>query len=122
MKYDDEDNEVEHNDYDRQVKLVRCIALSLALIYYFRLPTREDNLQRNDNKTPSREELGNLLSGCISDFAKTIQEELVKFVNNNNFVIPQGVAINQAVCIFFLFFQKTNLAIFISRFANIFSQ
>jgi len=103
MRYDDEDDEIEYDDNSRQIKLMRCIALSLALTYYFRLPTREDNLQRKDDKTPSREELGNLLSGGIPDFAKTIQEELIRFVNTNNFVIPQGVAINQAVCIFCLF-------------------
>ena len=76
---------------------MRCIALSLALIYYFRLPTREDNQQRKDDKTPSREELGELLSRTIPDFVKTVQNELVKFVNSDNFVIPHGVAVNQAV-------------------------
>jgi hypothetical protein len=105
MKYDDDDDEIELDDDGRQIKLIRCIALSLALIYYFRLPTKEDNSQRKDDKTPSREELGQLLSG-IPDFTKTIQDELVKFVNTNNFVIPQGVAINQAVCIFYLFSKK----------------
>lgn len=77
---------------------MKCIALSLALIYYFRLPTEEDNLQRKDNRTPSREKLGALLSQTVPDFVETIQEELLKFVNSDNFVIPQGVAINQAVC------------------------
>jgi hypothetical protein len=76
------------------------------LIYYFRLPTAEHNSQINDNVTPSREEFGKILSSCIPDFNKTVQEELVKFVNTNNFVIPQGVAINQAVCIFCFLKQK----------------
>ncbi|CAF5018868.1 unnamed protein product, partial [Rotaria sp. Silwood1] len=75
---------------------IRCIALSLALTYYFRLPTKEDNLQRNDDKSPSREQLAELLSECIADFQSIVQHELEKFVNTNNFVIPQGVAINQA--------------------------
>jgi hypothetical protein len=100
MRYDDE---LEYADDQYQPNPIRCIALSLALIYYFRLPTKEDNIQRNDNTTPSREALGNLLSETVPDFFDIIQEELVKFVNNDNFVIPQGVAINQAVCIFFRF-------------------
>jgi hypothetical protein len=94
MRYDDE-------NHRHQAELLRCIALSLALIYYFRLPTKEDNLQRNDNKTPSREDLAQLLSESLPDFSRTIKDELDKFVNTNNFVIPEGVAINQAVCISF---------------------
>jgi len=88
MKYDE--------DYD-EPNPIRCIALSLALTYYFRLPTKEDNLQRNDHHTPSREELGELLSQSISDFVEIIQNELERFVNTDNFVIPHGVAVNQAV-------------------------
>ena len=76
---------------------MRCIALSLALIYYFRLPTREDNQQRKDNTTPSREELGELLSRTIPDFVVTLESELESFVSKDNFVIPDGVAVNQAV-------------------------
>lgn len=76
-----------------------CIALSIALIYYFRLPTEENNRQRNDTKTPAREELARLLEKTISGFDQVIQNELERFVNTNNFMIPQGVAINQAVCI-----------------------
>jgi len=95
MRYDDEiENDRKSSDPDP----IRCIALSLALIYYFRLPTTEDNLQRNDHKTPSREQLARILSRIIPDFEQVIQNELVKFVNTDNFVIPQGVAINQAVC------------------------
>jgi hypothetical protein len=88
MKYDDDDDEPNP---------IRCIALSLALIYYFRLPTKEDNSQRNDQNTPSREEFGELLSRSIPDFVEIIQNELEKFVNTENFVIPHGVAVNQAV-------------------------
>jgi hypothetical protein len=88
MKYDEDCDEPNP---------IRCIALSLALIYYFRLPTKEDNLQRNDDTTPSREELGEILSRSIPDFVETIQNELEKFVNTDNFVIPHGVAVNQAV-------------------------
>jgi hypothetical protein len=88
MKYDENVNEPDP---------IRCIALSLALIYYFRLPTKEDNSQRNDHNTPSREELGEILSQTIPDFVETIQNELEKFVNTENFVIPHGVAVNQAV-------------------------
>jgi hypothetical protein len=76
---------------------MRCIALSLALIYYFRLPTKEDNNQRNDRNTPSREELGELLDRTLPDFVHTVQEDLEKFVNTDNFLIPPGVAVNQAV-------------------------
>ncbi len=96
MRYDDEIENV-HQSYDSNP--IRCIALSLALIYYFRLPTTEDNLQRNDSKTPSREQLATILSQTIPNFEQFIQKELVRFVNTDNFVIPQGVAINQAVCI-----------------------
>ncbi|CAF2977365.1 unnamed protein product [Rotaria sp. Silwood2] len=76
---------------------IRCIALSIALTYYFRLPTKEDNLQRNDKKSPSREQLAELLCEAIPNFDYIVQSELEQFVNTNNFVIPQGVAINQAV-------------------------
>lgn len=92
------DEDLKYKDYQYQPNPIKCIALSLALIYYFRLPSKEDNLQRQDTTTPSREQLGDLLSESVPDFIDTIQEELVKFVNADNFVIPQGVAINQAVC------------------------
>lgn len=91
---------MKYEAYQYQPSPKRCIALSLALIYYFRLPSREDNLQRKDSITPSREQLGKLLSETIPNFIDIIEEELVKFVNADNFVIPQGVAINQAVCIY----------------------
>jgi hypothetical protein len=95
MRYDDETGNGQ-NSYSPNP--VRCIALSLALTYYFRLPTIEDNSQRNDHKTPSREQLAELLSKTITDFDQIIQNELERFVNTDNFIIPQGVAINQAVC------------------------
>lgn len=88
MKYDQEDEEPNP---------IRCISLALALTYYFRLPTEEDNAQRKDQSTPSREELGQLLSQSIAGFEDIIQNELERFVNAENFVIPQGVAVNQAV-------------------------
>ena len=92
MRYDE--------DHD-EPNPIRCIALSLALIYYFRLPTKEDNSQRNDHTTPSREELGDVLSRSIPDFVLIIQNELERFVNTDNFVIPHGVAVNQAVSILY---------------------
>jgi hypothetical protein len=92
MRYDDGQNSSDPNP-------IRCIALSLALIYYFRLPTKDDNLQRKDHDTPSREELAEILSQSIPEFEEIIQDELVTFVNTDNFLIPQGVAINQAVCL-----------------------
>ncbi|CAF0874792.1 unnamed protein product [Didymodactylos carnosus] len=88
MRFDDETVEPD---------VKRCIALALALTYYFRLPTKEDNDQRNDQKTPSREMLAGILSRKVPDFVDIIERELVNFVNANNFLIPQGVAINQAV-------------------------
>jgi hypothetical protein len=88
LKYDENDDEPDP---------IRCITLSLALIYYFRLPTNEDNSQRSDHNTPSREKLGEILSRYIPDFVEIIQNELKRFVNTKNFVIPQGVAVNQAV-------------------------
>ncbi|CAF1222260.1 unnamed protein product [Adineta steineri] len=88
MKYDEDDG---------MPNPIRCIALSIALIYYFRLPTKEDNLQRKDSTTPSREELGELLLRTIPDFVDVIQNELEKFVNTDNFVVPHGVAVNQAI-------------------------
>jgi hypothetical protein len=87
------DDEIENT----QKYSIRCIALSIALIYYFRLPTIEDNLQRNDTQTPSREQLARELSTTIPNFGQIIQNELERFVNNEHFDIPQGVAINQAV-------------------------
>ena len=100
---------------------MRCIALSLALIYYFRLPTREDNQQRKDDKTPSREELGELLSRTIPDFVVTVESELESFVSKDNFVIPDGVAVNQAVSLIkaVLMFDIFKL---LFRFVNIFFQ
>ena len=85
------------NDETVDPNVTRCIALALALTYYFRLPTKEDNDQRNDQKTPSRENLANILSRKIPDFVDIIERELENFVNPSNFLIPQGVAINQAV-------------------------
>ena len=92
------DGEPTNTDQVYQPDSKRCIALALALIYYFRLPTEEDNAQRKDEKTPTRERLARVLSRTIPDFVDIIQTELENFVNNENFVIPQGVAINQAVC------------------------
>lgn len=103
LRYD-EDLEYEACQY--QPNPITCIALSLALTYYFRLPSKEDNLQRQDTTTPSREQLGELLSEYVPDFIQTVQEELIKFVNADNFVIPQGVAINQAVCAYICCFTK----------------
>ncbi|CAF1528428.1 unnamed protein product [Rotaria sp. Silwood1] len=60
---------------------VRCIALSIALTYYFRLPTKEDNLQRNDKKLPSREQFAKLLGLAIQNFDYIVQNELERFVN-----------------------------------------
>ena len=76
-----------------------CIVLALALTYYFRLPTKEDNDQRKSSKTPSREDLAHALSRKIPHFVDIIKTELENFVNPNNFVFPPGVAINQAVSI-----------------------
>ncbi|CAF4692056.1 unnamed protein product, partial [Rotaria sp. Silwood2] len=94
MRYDDEIND---HEIQYQSRAKQCIALALALTYYFRLPTAEDNLQRNDTQTPTREELDQLLSNIIPDFSDMIEQELERFVNTNNFVFPEGVAINQAV-------------------------
>jgi len=69
------------------------------LIYYFRLPTEEDNKKRGDSRTPSREQLAELLSKSLPRFTKIVQKELESFVSTKNFIIPSGVAINQAVCI-----------------------
>ncbi|CAF2108222.1 unnamed protein product [Rotaria magnacalcarata] len=88
MKYDENDKEPDP---------IRCIALSLALIYYFRLPTDEDNIHRKDRSTPSREQFGDLISKHIPDFVQIIQKELQRFVNTDHFVIPHGVAVNQAI-------------------------
>jgi hypothetical protein len=94
MRFDDE---IESGNDLYQPNPVRCIALALALIYYFRLPTDEDNTQRKDKDTPPREKLAALLSRTIPNFVDVIQDELNRFVNTDNFVIPHGVAINQAV-------------------------
>lgn len=91
----DNDNRDDTHNYRPDHK--RCIALALALTYYFRLPTEEDNLQRKNDCTPPREKLALILSKRIPDFVDIIENELESFVNENNFVIPQGVAINQAV-------------------------
>jgi hypothetical protein len=97
IRYDDE------IDPDYLPNPIRCITLSIALIYYFRLPTQEDNRLRNDYRTPTREELGELLAENIPDFVQIVQYELENFVNTDNFVIPHGVAINQAVGLLFFF-------------------
>ncbi|CAF3699069.1 unnamed protein product [Rotaria sordida] len=94
MRYDDE---IDDHEIQYQSRAKQSIALALALTYYFRLPTAEDNLQRNDTQTPTREELGQLLSGFIPEFPDMIENELERFVNKDNFVFPDGVAINQAV-------------------------
>ncbi|CAF4684206.1 unnamed protein product [Rotaria sp. Silwood2] len=94
MRYDDEINDPE---IQYQSRSKQCIALALALTYYFRFPTAEDNLQRNDTQTPTREELDQLLSNIIPEFSDMIEQELERFINTNNFVFPEEVAINQAV-------------------------
>ncbi|CAF1625327.1 unnamed protein product, partial [Adineta ricciae] len=91
------DDEVDIAGDMYQPNPIRCIALALALIYYFRLPTIEDNEQRKNYETPPREQLAEILSRTIPDFVDVIKSELHKFVNTDNFVIPHGVAINQAV-------------------------
>ena len=116
MRFDDE---IENGNDLYQPNPVRCIALSLALIYYFRLPTEEDNKQRKDEKTPPRERLAELLSQTIPDFVEIIENELDRFVNPDNFVIPHGVAINQAVCITLLLI-VSDIFLFCSRFVNIY--
>ncbi len=85
------------NDETIEPDVKRCIALALALTYYFRLPTKEHNDQRNDQETPTREQLADVLSRKIPGFVDIIETELRNFVNPNNFLIPKGVAINQAV-------------------------
>ncbi|CAF5066777.1 unnamed protein product, partial [Rotaria sp. Silwood1] len=50
--------------------------ITFSLIYCFRLSTKEDNAQRNDHYTSSRENLGEFLSENIPDFVKIIQNEL----------------------------------------------
>jgi hypothetical protein len=94
LRYDDE-LRFDQRAYDPNP--ITCIGLAIALIYYFRLPTKDDNAQRKDTKTPSREQLAELLIESIPNFEQVIQHELYRFVNTDNFVIPQGVAINQAV-------------------------
>ncbi|CAF1287859.1 unnamed protein product [Rotaria sp. Silwood1] len=74
---------------------IRCIALT----YYFRLPTKEDSLQCNDKKSSSREQLAKLLGQAIPNFDYIVQNELERFANTDNIVIPQGIAMNQAVYI-----------------------
>ena len=81
----------------------------MALTYYFRLPTDEDNKQRKDLKTPSREKLAALLSEDLPDFTETVQNELERFVNTDHFLIPHGVAINQAVRVSMSIFPKVFL-------------
>ncbi|CAF4718490.1 unnamed protein product, partial [Rotaria sp. Silwood1] len=87
----------ESNKDEEDPDLDRCIALSLSLIYYFRLPTEEDNKKRGDQKTPSREQLVELLSESLPRFSRIVQQELENFVSTKNFIIPPGVAINQAI-------------------------
>ena len=94
MRYDDE---LENGQITSDPNPIRCIALSLALIYYFRLPTEEHIKQKQLRDIPSREELAKVLSAYITDFEVVIENDLRDFVNTNNFVIPTGVAINQAV-------------------------
>ncbi|CAF1372230.1 unnamed protein product [Rotaria sp. Silwood1] len=84
---------------------IRCIALSIALTYYFRLPTKEDNLQGNDKKLPAREQLTKLVGQAMPHFDYIVQNELERFVNTDNIVIPQGIAMNQA----FVFLDEASL-------------
>ena len=86
-----------------EVDPLKCIALSIALIYYFRLATEAHNRQCNDHSNPTREAFAEALHGTIPDFGQRIDHELEQFVNRKNFHIPEGVAINQAVCCFSLF-------------------
>ena len=116
MRFDDE---IDIGQDLYQPNPIRCIALALALIYYFRLPTEVDNAQRKDKQTPPREQLAALLSRTIPNFVDIIQNELDRFVNTDNFIIPHGVAINQAVCIMFHILSKILL---LRRFVNIYSR
>ncbi|CAF1142456.1 unnamed protein product, partial [Adineta ricciae] len=96
LRYDDE---LLCNQRTFDPNPIKCIALAIALIYYFRLPTKDHNVQRRNMEvpSPSREQLAELLNETIPDFEEVIQTELYRFVNTDNFVIPKGVAINQAV-------------------------
>ena len=118
MRFDDE-IDVGHDLY--QPNPIRCIALALALIYYFRLPTEVDNAQRKDKQTPPREQLAALLSRTIPNFVDIIQNELDRFVNTDNFIIPHGVAINQAVCIMLPIIFILSKTVLLCRFVNIYS-
>lgn len=95
LQYDETARTVNHDD---DAVATQWIALSIALIYYFRLPTEADSEHRKDQSTPTREEFARKFHGIIPNFGRLIEEELEHFVNPNNFAIPQGVAINQAVC------------------------
>ncbi|CAF1429735.1 unnamed protein product [Didymodactylos carnosus] len=58
-----------------------CIALSIALVYYFRLLTNADREERNDKVSPTREQLSDIMSRTfLSNFNEMIQNELEKFV------------------------------------------
>lgn len=79
---------------------MHCVALALALTYYFRLPTQEDNKHRSDETTLTRERFEEVISEQIPGFRKIINAKLEGFVNKRNFIFPPGVAINQAVSLF----------------------
>ncbi|CAF1381257.1 unnamed protein product, partial [Didymodactylos carnosus] len=100
LRYDDELNDRRENnddDNDNAPNPVACIALSIALIYYFRLPTVADRVQYGDLKSATREQFSKVLSRTIPNFDCIIQTELERFVTHENFLIPNGVALNQAV-------------------------
>lgn len=117
LRYDDD---LWHDQKTFTQDPIMCITLSIALIYYFRLPTEEDSRQRTDTKTPTREELARIIEETIPGFERTIQDTLERFVNTDNFVIPQGVAINQAVCILSLYWLVSESQSFYFRFVNMF--
>ncbi|CAF1429810.1 unnamed protein product [Didymodactylos carnosus] len=79
-------------------RLIRSIILSVALVYYLRLPTEEDRQQQNLAE-PTREEFSRDMSRILPNSGSAVQSEMMAYITTENFLFPPGVALNQAVIV-----------------------
>jgi hypothetical protein len=82
--------------FQRNSVLERCLFLSIALVYFFRLPMAGES----DGDSDLRAEFlkwGAFGNGKGSHFQMTIDGYLRRFVNRDNFAVPAAIALNQAL-------------------------
>ena len=81
----------------------KCICLAVAVVYYFRLPhgaQSDGTVQRKHFQEWIRSTGSFMDASSLTDiygFTKTVDENLDKFVTEEHFLLPQGVALTRAL-------------------------